>query len=108
MPEPREVLLLRPLARREFERATTLLFAPAAAAQQVRIRLVGVPVDDLLDGTLKRWWPLECEPYGHCGSLGSSRASARSECGDGTSRSAQAALLGGYLLTGTSRPGCTC
>jgi len=59
MPEPREVLLLHPLARGEFERATTLLFAPSAAAQQVRIRLVGVPVDDLLDGTLKRWWPLD-------------------------------------------------
>jgi 5-methylcytosine-specific restriction enzyme subunit McrC len=59
MPEPREVLLLHPLARGEFERATTLLFAPSASAQQVRIRLVGVPVDDLLDGTLKRWWPLD-------------------------------------------------
>jgi 5-methylcytosine-specific restriction endonuclease McrBC regulatory subunit McrC len=58
MPEPREVLLLHPLARGEFERATTLLFAPSAAAQQVRIRLVGVPIDDLLDGTLTRWWPL--------------------------------------------------
>src|SRR5690606_5177062 len=58
MPEPREVLLLHPLARGEYERATTLLFAPSAAGQQVRIRLVGVPVDDLLDGTLERWWPL--------------------------------------------------
>jgi len=60
MPEPREVLLLHPLARAEFERATTLLFAPSAAPQHVRIRLLGVPVDDLLDGTLERWWPLEC------------------------------------------------
>jgi 5-methylcytosine-specific restriction enzyme subunit McrC len=59
MPEPREVLLLHPLARGEFERATTLLFAPSATAQQVRIRLVGVPVDDLLDGSLKCWWPLD-------------------------------------------------
>lgn len=24
----------------------------------VRIRLVGVPVDGLLDGTVARWWPL--------------------------------------------------
>lgn len=59
MPQPREVLLLHPIARGEFERATTLLFAPSAAEQQVRIRLVGVPVDDLLDGTVKRWWPLD-------------------------------------------------
>lgn len=62
MPEPREVLLLHPLARGEYERATTLLFAPSAAGQQVRIRLVGVPVDDLLDGTLERWWPLPVAP----------------------------------------------
>lgn len=58
MPEPREVLLLHPLASGELERATTLLFAPSAANQQVRIRLVGVPVDGLLDGTVPRWWPL--------------------------------------------------
>lgn len=58
MPEPREVLLLHPLARGEFERTTTLLFAPSAVGQHVRIRLVGVPVDDLLDGTVERWWPL--------------------------------------------------
>jgi 5-methylcytosine-specific restriction enzyme subunit McrC len=62
MPEPREVLLLHPLARGEFDRATTLLFAPSAAGQQVRISLVGVPVDDLLDGTVKRWWPLPVVP----------------------------------------------
>ena len=62
MPEPREVLLLHPLARGEFERATTLLFAPSATGQQVRIRLVGVPVDDILDGSVTRWWPLPAEP----------------------------------------------
>lgn len=58
MLEPREVLLLHPLARGEVERSTTLLFSPSATTQQVRIRLVGVPVDDLVDGTLARWWPL--------------------------------------------------
>lgn len=57
MPEPREVLLLHPLASGELERATTLQFAPSAANQQVRIRLVGVPVDSLLDGTVAHWWP---------------------------------------------------
>lgn len=61
MPEPREVLLLHPLATGEMERATTLLFAPSAVGQQVRIRLVGVPVDGLLDGTVSRWWPLPGE-----------------------------------------------
>lgn len=62
MPEPREVLLLHPLVRGEFERSTILLFAPPANEQHVRIRLVGVPMDDLLDGTLKRWWPLDVSP----------------------------------------------
>ena len=58
MPEPREVLLLHPLAVGEADRATSLLFAPAAATQQVRIRLVGVPIDGILDGSVARWWPL--------------------------------------------------
>ncbi len=59
MAEPREVLLLHPLATGEPHRATSLLFAPSAAKQQVRIRLVGVPVDGLLDGTVRDWWPLD-------------------------------------------------
>ncbi len=58
MVEPREVLLLHPLARGEVERPTTLHFAPASSRQHVRIRLVGVPVDDLLDGRVHRWWPI--------------------------------------------------
>ncbi len=57
MPEPREVLLFHPLARGEIDRASTLLFAPAAVGQQVRIRLVGVPIDGLLDGSMGNWWP---------------------------------------------------
>ncbi len=59
MAEPREVLLLHPLSPGDPESATSLLFAPSAAKQQVRIRLVGVPVDGLLDGSVRRWWPLE-------------------------------------------------
>lgn len=59
MAGPREVLLLHPLTRGEFERPTTLLFAPSAADRQVRIRLVGVPVDAILEGTVAHWWPLE-------------------------------------------------
>lgn len=58
MPEPREVLLLHPLATGATERATRLLFAPSAASQQVHIRLVGVPIDGLLDGSVQHWWPL--------------------------------------------------
>jgi 5-methylcytosine-specific restriction enzyme subunit McrC len=57
MPDPREVLLLHPLSRGEIERATTLLFAPSAAGRQIRIRLVGVPIDDIVEGRLTRWWP---------------------------------------------------
>lgn len=59
MREPREVLLFHPLASGERERTTTLLFAPPAVAQQVRIRLVGVPLDGLLEGSVGRWWPLD-------------------------------------------------
>jgi len=58
MPEPREVLLLHPLTGGDVDRATTLLFAPPGATHDVRIRLVGVPIDGILDGTVKRWWPL--------------------------------------------------
>lgn len=59
MPEPREVLLLHPVGPGDAGRAATLLFAPSAAGEQVRIRLVGVPLDGLLDGTVERWWPLD-------------------------------------------------
>lgn len=59
MPEPREVLLLHPLAAGELDRPTTLLFAPSAVTQHVRIRLVGVPVDSMLEDSSFRWWPLD-------------------------------------------------
>lgn len=58
MPEPRQVLLLHPLAAGEQDRATTLQFAPPSTQQQVRIKLVGVPLDSILDGNISRWWPL--------------------------------------------------
>jgi len=48
-----------PARHQETDRATTLLFAPSAAGQHVRIRLAGVPVDGILDGTVGRWWPLD-------------------------------------------------
>lgn len=62
MPSPRQVLLLHPLVGEERERPSTLLFAPAAASQQVCIRLVGVPVDRMLEesaGGAGKWWPLQ-------------------------------------------------
>jgi len=59
MPDPREVLLLHPITVGERVRATTLLFAPASTGQHVRIRLAGVPVDGILDGSVVRWWPLD-------------------------------------------------
>lgn len=59
MPEPREVLLLHPIGPSGARSTATLLFAPSAAGEHVRIRLVGVPVDGLLDGTVERWWPLD-------------------------------------------------
>jgi 5-methylcytosine-specific restriction enzyme subunit McrC len=58
MPLPREVLLLHPLGARERDRDTTVLFAPRAASQQVRVRLVGVPIDEILGGRAAGWWPL--------------------------------------------------
>ncbi|MDP3273836.1 MAG: hypothetical protein Q8Q09_01485 [Deltaproteobacteria bacterium] len=58
LPEPRDVLLLHPLTRGTRDHRATLLFAPHSATQPVRIRLVGVPLDELLDGSLARWWPL--------------------------------------------------
>lgn len=58
MLEPREVLLLHPSTAGEVACATTLQFTPAAAGQHVRIRLVGVPIDGLLDGTVSAWWPV--------------------------------------------------
>jgi len=58
MPEPREVLLLHPLGTGESDKRTVLRFAPGAASQEVLIRLVGVPIDDIVEGKLERWWPL--------------------------------------------------
>jgi len=58
MDEPREVLLLHPLGADDRDRASTVLFAPAAANQEVRVRLVGVPIDEIVSGRLANWWPV--------------------------------------------------
>lgn len=59
LPAPREVLMLYPLAADEKSRPTSLLFGALAYSQQVHIRLVGVPLDGLLNGTVRNWWPWE-------------------------------------------------
>ncbi len=74
MPEPREILLLHPLSSGETDRATMLLFNPPAARQRVRIRLVGVPVEGILDGSVRHWWPLDLPRSGHAPDLLSSSA----------------------------------
>ena len=58
MPEPREVLLLHPLGDGDRDRSSTVLFAPPSMDQSVRIRLVGVPIDDILRGDAEGWWPV--------------------------------------------------
>ncbi len=55
LPAPRTVLLFHPLAERETDRPASLTFAPGAVSEPVEIRLVGVPVDRILEG--ERWWP---------------------------------------------------
>jgi 5-methylcytosine-specific restriction enzyme subunit McrC len=50
----REVWLFYPLAGDSEEPSPRLLFAPGGS-ERVRIRLAGVPIDDILAG--KRWWP---------------------------------------------------
>ncbi|MDJ0837563.1 MAG: hypothetical protein QNK37_13700 [Acidobacteriota bacterium] len=59
MPDPREVLLIHPLRSGETDRAAKLLFSPSGDGRQVYIRLVGAPIDDILDGSAKHWLPLD-------------------------------------------------
>ena len=59
LPEPREVFLFYPLGSNEPERPAQLLFAPGAATERVRIRLVGVPIEELLSGERLAWWPVK-------------------------------------------------
>lgn len=60
LPAPREVMLLYPLAADRRAKPAALLFTPDGALDRVRIRLVGVPLDELLNGAA--WWPLDCDP----------------------------------------------
>ena len=58
MAEPRDVLLLHPTVRGASEMPARLMFAPQGSNAQVRVRLVGVPVDEILAGR-DGWRPLE-------------------------------------------------
>jgi 5-methylcytosine-specific restriction endonuclease McrBC regulatory subunit McrC len=56
MPEPREVFLFYPLATGEQTPPGQLLFKPDGLKAKVLIRLLGVPIEELLRGST--WWPL--------------------------------------------------
>lgn len=58
MPTSREVILFHPIVTGAVPPHGLLLFAPVEARQQVRIRLVGVPVDEMMTDEAKEWWPL--------------------------------------------------
>lgn len=57
LPDPRTVLLLHPVVRGERAPATQLRYAPPALGERVILKLVGVPLDDILDGKNPSWWP---------------------------------------------------
>jgi len=55
---PRPVLLFHPLEPGKKVRPSTLAFAPSGGGPQVRIQLVGVPIERLLEGSETAWWPV--------------------------------------------------
>lgn len=57
LPDPRTVLLLHPVVRGERTPSTQLHYAPPALGERVILKLVGVPLDDILDGKNPSWWP---------------------------------------------------
>ena len=58
MTEPRTVLMLHPLSHGQEDKQTMLSFHPHSSSQQVKIKLVGVPLDEIMEGNARRWWPL--------------------------------------------------
>ncbi|MEZ5583054.1 MAG: hypothetical protein R3F37_10100 [Candidatus Competibacteraceae bacterium] len=65
MPEPRDVFLFYPLETDAHTPPGQLLFKPDGLAPQVSIRLVGVPIDELLQGS--SWWPWPFKPQPQAG-----------------------------------------
>lgn len=57
MSEPREVLLLHPLPSGLVDRPAELMFGAGSVRHQVRIRVVGVPIDRMLQLGTEPWWP---------------------------------------------------
>lgn len=56
-PEPCDALLLYPLTTDDMEHTATLIFQAPSTRQEVTVRIVGVPVNHILDGTEAKWWP---------------------------------------------------
>jgi 5-methylcytosine-specific restriction enzyme subunit McrC len=54
----REVLMFHPLGTGQADRECLLQFNPSHSVEIVQLRLIGVPIDGILDGTIERWWPL--------------------------------------------------
>lgn len=57
MSEPREVMMFYPLGTEDRARSVSLEFSPVAAKARVMIRLVGVPIDGIVGGAVRHWWP---------------------------------------------------
>jgi len=58
MSEPKTVLMLHPLSHGQKDKQTMLSFHPHSSSQQVKIKLVGVPLDEIMEGNARCWWPL--------------------------------------------------
>jgi len=52
------VLMLYPPRNGPRNKHTILFFHPHTRSQQVKIKLVGVPLDEIMEGNARRWWPL--------------------------------------------------
>jgi 5-methylcytosine-specific restriction endonuclease McrBC regulatory subunit McrC len=60
MPEPRNVFLLHPqLDSAQAQQQPVVHFTPDTFGQRVTIRVVGVPVAQLVEKDTPRWWPFE-------------------------------------------------
>ena len=50
--------MLHPLSHGQEDKQTMLSFHPHSSSQQVKIKLVGVPLDEIMEGNARCWWPL--------------------------------------------------
>ena len=49
--------MLHPLSHGQEDKQNMLSFHPHSSSQQVKIKLVGVPLDEIVDGNARCWWP---------------------------------------------------